>query len=75
MDQIQPRVELTAFGKTYLLTVLGVLHVIVCICSSQGVALLESVALLEEVCHCRDGLGDLPPKCLSVPSLFLVSFV
>jgi hypothetical protein len=26
--------------------------VMVCICSSQRVALLEGVALLEQVCHC-----------------------
>jgi hypothetical protein len=48
--------------------------VMVCISSSQRVALLEDVALLEEVCHCEDGLGDLPPSCLRMPSLFLASF-
>ena len=31
-------------------------NVMVSICSSQGVALLEGVALLDEVCHCRGGL-------------------
>ena len=30
--------------------------VMVCICSAQGVALVEGVALLEWVCHCRHGL-------------------
>jgi hypothetical protein len=30
--------------------------VMVCICLAQGVALLGSVALLEEVCHCRGRL-------------------
>ena len=48
--------------------------VMVCICSSQRVALFKSVDLLEEVCHCGDGLGDLLPRYLSMPSLFLTSF-
>lgn len=30
-----------------------------CICLAPGVALIEGVALLEEVCHCEGGLGDL----------------
>ena len=30
--------------------------VMVCICSAQGVALLEGVSLLEKVCHCGCGL-------------------
>jgi len=38
--------------------------VMVCICLAQGVAPSEGVALLEEVCHCGSGLGDLPPSCL-----------
>ncbi len=46
----------------------------VCICSAQGVALLEGVTLLEEVCHCGGGLGDPPPSCLRIFSLLLVSF-
>lgn len=29
--------------------------VAVCICSAQGMALLEGVALLEYVCHCGHG--------------------
>ena len=30
--------------------------VMACTCSAQGVALLESVVLLEQVCHCGCGL-------------------
>lgn len=41
--------------------------VMVCICVAPGVALLEDVALLEEVCHCGDGLGDPPGDAQSVP--------
>ena len=48
--------------------------VMVCICLAQGVALVEGVALLEEVCQSGDGLGDTPPSCLSMLSLFLASF-
>jgi len=40
---------------------------------TQGLALLEGVALLEEVCHCGGGLGDPPPNCLRMLSLFLAS--
>jgi hypothetical protein len=46
----------------------------VCICKCKGVALLECVALLEEVCHYGDGHGDPPPRCLRMSSLFLASF-
>ena len=52
----------------------GKCFVIVCIFSAQGVAPLEGVALLKEVCHCGDGLGDLPPRFLCMRSLFQVSF-
>ena len=31
---------------------------------APGMALLEGVALLEEVCHCGGGLRDPPPSCL-----------
>ena len=34
----------------------GMDSMVVCICLTQGVALLGSVALLEDVCHCRGGL-------------------
>lgn len=44
------------------------------ICLAQGVALLEGVVLLEEECYCGAGLGDPPPCCLSMHSLFLASF-
>ena len=44
------------------------------ICLAQGVALVEGVALLEEVCHSGGGLGDTPPSCLRMLSLFLASF-
>jgi hypothetical protein len=33
--------------------------VMVCLCSAQGVALLEGVALFEKVCHCGHGLRSL----------------
>jgi len=33
--------------------------VMICICLAQGVALLEGVALMEEVCHCGVGLETL----------------
>ena len=48
------------------------MFVMVCICLAQGVALVEGVALLEEVCHSGDGLGDTPPSCPRMLSLFLV---
>ena len=50
------------------------ISVMIPICLSQGVSLLEGGNLLEEVCHCGDGLGDLPPGWLSMPSLFLACF-
>ena len=39
-------------------------YVVVCICLAQRVALLGGVDLLEEVCHCGDGLSDPPPTPL-----------
>ena len=50
-------------------------NLMVCICSAQGVALLEDVAKLQEVCHSGDGLGDSPPSCQRMLILFLASFV
>jgi len=50
------------------------LNVMVYICMAQGVALLEGVTLLEEVCHCEGGLGDPLPSCLRMLCLFLGSF-
>jgi len=37
--------------------------VMVCTCLAHGVGLLEGVALLEEVYHCRVRLRDPPPSC------------
>jgi hypothetical protein len=45
----------------------------VCIWSFQGVALVEIVALLKEVCHCGGEFRDLPPSSLRMSSLFLAS--
>jgi hypothetical protein len=42
-------------------------------CLTQGVALLEGMVLLEEVCHYGGGLWDLPPSFLEV-SLLLSGF-
>jgi len=44
-----------------------------CMHLAQGLALLEGVALLEEVYCCEGGLGDPPPSCLGMLSLFLAS--
>ena len=41
----------------------GIYIVVVWICLAQGMALLGSVALLEEVCHRGARLWDLPPSC------------
>jgi len=49
-------------------------NMMVFICLAQGVALLEGMALLEEVCHCGGGIGDPHPSCLGLFSLFLASF-
>ena len=39
--------------QAYLFDSLGVM---LSMCSSQGVAVVDGVDLLEEVCHCGDGL-------------------
>ena len=44
-------------------------NVMVCILLAQGVAGLEGVALLEQVCHCGHGLYDPIPSYLEVSSL------
>jgi hypothetical protein len=45
------------------------LCVMVYICSAQGTALLRGVALLEYVCHCKDGLKCPQPSCLEASNL------
>ena len=40
------------------------LPVMVCMCSAQRMALLDSVAQLEELCHCGCGLYDPHPSFL-----------
>jgi len=42
---------------------------------AQGVAVLEGVDFLEEVCHCGVGLENLPLVPPRMLSLFLASFV
>jgi len=49
-------------------------NVMVFVCLAQGVALLEDVALLKEVCHCGVGLETLLPVSPRMLSLFLASF-
>ena len=49
------------------------LSMVVWLCLAQGVALLRSVGLLEEVYHYWHGLWDPPPSCLE-ESLVLACF-